>query len=116
MTAVLLAMMQLVHQVCAASGHGSDGAEDVGVVTGSGVSPMRVRVDKRHLISCAAHVQCFDVALDNYHLFMLNDTGSSYILISLALAQELGLRINKRKKTFKVVDSEPKAFLRFLDE
>ena len=47
---------------------------------------------------------------------MLNDTGSSYILISLALAQELGLRINKRKKTFKVVDSEPKAFLRFLDE
>ena len=47
---------------------------------------------------------------------MLNNIGSLYTLISSALTQELGLRINKCKKTFKVVDGEPKVFIRFLDE
>ena len=103
-------------KVCTASRHCSNGAEVVGVVTGSGVSPMNERVEKYHLIRHAAHMQYLNVVLDNDHLFVLNDTGSSYALISSALVQKLGLRINKRKRTFKVVDSNPKAFVGFLDE
>ena len=38
------------------------------------------------------------------------------MLILSALAQELGLRINKHKKTFKVVDSGPRVFIGFLDK
>ena len=90
-----------------------DGAEVVGVVISSGVSPMSEWVDKQHLIHHTACVQYFDVVLDNYHLFTLNNTGLSYMLISSMLVQELGLKNNKRKKIFKVVDCEPKAFVRF---
>ena len=116
MAAVSPAMVRLVQQVCIASGCGSDGAEAVGMVTGSGISPMSEQVDKHYLICCAARAQYFEVKLDNYRLFTPNDTGSSYALISSALAQELGLRIKKCKKTFKLVDGEPKAFVGFLDE
>ena len=62
--------------------------------------------DRHYLTHHAVRAQYFDVELDNYYLFALNNTSSSYMLISSALAQELGLRIKKCKKTFKVVDSE----------
>ena len=98
------------------SRHGLNRAQVVRVVTGSGVSSMSERVDKRYLICCAERVYYFNVALDNCRPFALNNIGSLYMLISSVLAQELGLRINKHKKTFKVVDGEPKAFVGFLDE
>ena len=86
MAAVSPAIVQLTQQVCTASRHGSDGAEVVGVVTGSGSSPMSERVDKCHVIRRVVSAQYFNVALDNYCLFTLNDTGSSYMLTSSALA------------------------------
>ena len=67
--------------MCAAFGHGSDRVEVVGVVNGFDVSPMSGLVNKRHLIHCAELVQYFDVTLDSYHLFTLNETGSLYMLI-----------------------------------
>ena len=92
------AIVQLMQHVCTASGHGPDGAEAVGVVTGSSVRPMSEWVEKCYLICHAAYMQYFDIALDNYHLFELNNTSSSYIRILSVLVQELGLRINKCKR------------------
>ena len=86
MTVVPPAMVRLVQQVCTASAHRSHRAEVVKVVTSSGVSPISERVDKRHLIRHAARMQYFNVALDYYRLFALNNTGSLYTLISSALA------------------------------
>ena len=108
--------MWLVKQVCAASWHGLDGAEVIAIVTSSSVSPVSKQVDKHHLIAYAMCAQYFNLALDNHCLFILNNAGSSYMLILLVLAQELGLRINKYKKLFEVLYSEPKVFVGFLDK
>ena len=61
--------------------------------------------------------QYFDISLDNYRVYALNYTGSTFTLVSSALAKELGLRINPTGKArFKVVDGAVRSFVGTLDE
>ena len=93
------------------------GARVVRVTKGDGVAKLSERVDKRHLTRMTPMAQYFDVSLDNYRVYALNDTGSTFTLVSSALAKELGLRINPAGKArFKVVDGAVKSFVGTLDE
>ena len=56
------------------------------------------RVDKRHLTRMTPMAKYFDVSLDNYRVYALNDTGSTFTLLSSALTKELGMRINPAGK------------------
>ena len=55
MAVMSLVMLKLIQEVCAAFGHGSDGAKVVGLDSGSDVSPMSEWVDKCHLIHHHVH-------------------------------------------------------------
>ena len=65
MAAMSLAMVWLVQQVYTASGHGSNGAEVVGVVTSSSVSPMSKRstsaISSAMLCACGTLMQLWTV-------------------------------------------------------
>ena len=78
------------------------------VHTGKEVSPMSSRVDKRHLTRCTSTAQYYLVGIDNYVVWCLNNTGSTYMIISSALCCELGLRVLKggKRNSFRVVDAK----------
>ena len=79
---------------------------------------MSSRVDKRHLTRRTPTVQYYLVGIDNYVVWCLNDTGSTYIIISSALCCKLGLRILKgaKRRSFRVVDGQQKQSIGHLEE
>ena len=93
MAAVLPSVEKLVRKVCAAqnAAGGSFGARVLSIHTGKEVSSMSSRVDKCHLTRRTPTAQNYLVGIDNYVVWCLNDTGSTYTIISFSTMLRTGL-------------------------
>ena len=88
------------------------------VNTGKEVSLMFSRVDKRNLTRHTPAAQYYLVGIHNYVVWCLNDTGLTYIIISLALycIVDLGIIKGAKRHLFCVVDSREKQFIGYFKE
>ena len=80
------------------------------VHTGKEVSLKASRVEKRHLTRRTPTSQYYLVEINNYVVWCLNGTGLMYMIISLGLYQELGLRVPKgaKRHLFHMVNGQEK--------
>ena len=74
---------------------GADGARVILLAVGEGVEPRDRRVDKMRVVPHIPGAQYWKVGIDNYLVWAIHDSGSSYILVSTGLYKELGLAIDK---------------------
>ena len=64
------------------------------MTTGANVESMSKRVEKLRTVLCVPGSQYLKVGIDNYLLWAMYDSGSSYTLLSTGLCKELGLAVN----------------------
>ena len=64
------------------------------MTTGASVESMSKRVEKLRTVLCVPGSQYLKVGIDNYLLWAMYDSGSSYTLLSTGLCKELGLAVN----------------------
>ena len=74
---------------------GADVAKVISSTVGEGVEPMDCRVDKMQVVPRIVWAQYWRVGIDNYLVWAMQDSESSYILVSTGLCKELGLTIDK---------------------
>ena len=94
------AVSALARAVCASlqTGRGgAGGARVVSATVGESIEPMDRRVDKMHAVPRVPGAQYWKVGIDNYLVWAMHDSGSSYTLVSTGLCKELGLAIDKVK-------------------
>ena len=78
---------------------------------------MRKHVDKRHFVVRGLGMHYFDAMIYNYSLYVLNDTSSSYILLSIVFTKELGLKFNLTSNAkYKVVNGTMRTFASVMDK
>ena len=90
----------------------ADGERVISAIAGTGVEEMDKRVDKMCMVPRVPGAQYLAVGLDNYRLWAMHDSGSSYTLVSTGLCKELGLAVNtvKLPGSYRVADGTAHKF------
>ena len=76
---------------------GVDGAQVFLSTVGESVEPMNRRVDKIRVVPRVPGAQYWKVGIDNYLVWAMHYSGSSYTLVSTGLCKELELAIDKTR-------------------
>ena len=78
---------------------------------GMTVACMDERVEKLRVVPRVAGSDYWRVGLDNYLLWALHDSGSSFTLVSTGLCKALGLAVDRRPAgTYRVADGSTRKF------
>ena len=108
-------MLSIARAICAAvqSGRGAArGATVTSVTTSAPVEPMLKRVEKLRAVPRVPGLQYLKVGIDNYLLWAMYDSGSSYTLLSTGLCKVLGLAIDTTRPpgSYRVADGSLRKF------
>ena len=72
---------------------------------------MDERVEKLHVVPSVTGSYYWRVGLDNYLLWALHDSGSSFMLMYTGLCKALGLAVDRRPAgTYRVADGSTRKF------
>ena len=78
---------------------------------GAEVGNMDKSIEKLHVVLRVTGSDYWGVGLDNYLLWALHDSGSSFMLVSTGLCKALGLAVDRRSAgTYHVADGSTRKF------